>query len=91
MSHGAENCSVLPSCIVLSGLCLVCLGLDRFMSRKEKQTLPFLYERPRAVLQRGSQLPRLQMGQMWVGQLPRESLFCCWFFVLFLFIHFLDF
>lgn len=78
--------SVLPSYIVPSGLCLVCLVLDRLMSRKEKQTLPFMYERPRVVLQRGCQLPRLQMGQMWVDQLPRESLFCCWGFC-FVFIY----
>lgn len=82
--------SVLPSYVVPSGLCLVCLVLDRLMSRKEKQTLPFMYERPRVVLQRVRQLPRLQMGQMWVDQLPRESLFCCFLGFLFCFYLFIS-
>lgn len=66
-----------------------CLSRSRQVYVKKREadsTLPFMYERPRVVLQRGSQVLRLQMGQMWVYQLPRESLFFCWDFC-FVFIY----
>lgn len=74
--------SVLPSCVASSVVAFVSVLMALHL---KKQTLPLVYERSRDVLRRGSQFPRLRIGQIWVGQLPRKSLFC---FVLFLFYIF---